>query len=816
MSIISGLAVTGSGAAGGYEIERSLRLRSSASAFLSRTPGSASDRRTWTFSFWMKRGSLGVESEILNCYNASLNRTAYLRWNTDNTLTYFDYDAGGGTFINRITTTQVFRDPSAWYHIVLTYDTSNATSSERLRFYVNGQRVTSLSIASYPSLNYEGVINTTSAVVIGKYAPGSSGYFDGYITEVNFINAQALTPSDFGEYNATTGVWQPIEYAGTYGTNGFYLNFSDNASTTTLGDDLSGNGNDWTTNNISLTAGATYDSMIDTPTPYADGGNGRGNYCVLNSISQTSTTTTISGGNLNAVLPASLATGQGIGTIGVTSGKWYWETTYTASTGNFLYVGVGEPSSGAPRWLVRGADGELFGPTAPGSATAIRFASGDVIGIALDADNSKWYIRVNGTWQLSGDPIAGTGFVHNNLSGVLAPRFSNATGSGSQTISANFGQRPFAYTPPTGFKALNTQNLPESTVVDGSQYFDVSLWTGDGTSPRSITNTGGIQPDFVWGKIRSQADNHQLFDSVRGVGYGLTSNNTNAEVLNNASGYVSAFSENGFTVTAGSSNNEYWNTTGKTYVAWQWKANGAGVSNTDGSITSTVSANPTAGFSIVTYTGVATDNTNFTVGHGLGVKPAMIIIKNRDWAASSKAWPVFHQAISTGGVFLDSTDISEAQNFDYFWGAQPNSTTFSIRSDSTVSAANRYRTNGQTDGYVAYCFSEVAGYSAFGSYTGNGSADGPFVFCGFRPAFILLKRTDSTGNWSMYDNERSTYNASTRVLYPNLSNAEDASTDHFDWLSNGFKMKSTNQNTNGGTFIYMAFAEHPFKNTLAV
>jgi hypothetical protein len=203
----------------------SVRFRSSNSAYLTRTPTVTGSRTTWTYSAWVKVGTLGLQSELLNCYYSSDNKAAYFRWNSDNTLTYFDYNSSGGIFINQITTTQVLRDPAAWYHLVMVYDTSNATSSDRLRLYINGVRVTSFSTANYPSSSYAGTINTTSATTISKYSAGASGYFDGEMTEINFVDGQALTPNSFGTFNSY-GVWQPITYGGSYGTNGFYLPFN--------------------------------------------------------------------------------------------------------------------------------------------------------------------------------------------------------------------------------------------------------------------------------------------------------------------------------------------------------------------------------------------------------------------------------------------------------------------------------------------------------------------------------------------------------------------------------------------------------------
>jgi len=331
---------------------------------------------------------------------------------------------------------------------------------------------------------------------------------------------------------------------------------------------------------------------------------------------------------------------------------------------------------------------------------------------------------------------------------------------------------------------------------------NVVTYTGNGTaSARSITGVG-FQPDWVWGKGRSVASQHNLFDAVRGVGNRLISNGTGAESLNNSFGYLSSFDSDGFSTSAGSTNNENWNETSATYVAWNWKANGAGSANTAGSITSTVSASTTAGFSIVTYTGNGTGGA--TVGHGLGVTPSMVIVKKRSGVAD---WPVQHISLGpNASLRLNGTDATA--NEPWWNSTAPSSTVFTLGTSNTINQS------GET--FVAYCFAPIAGYSAFGSYTGNGSTDGPFIYTGFRPRFVLIKCSSGSGaGWFMYDTARSTYNLAAVWLRANESLAEGgSSTDNpIDILSNGFKLRYNNTATNqsGETFIYMAFAETPLK-----
>ena len=429
-----------------------------------------------------------------------------------------------------------------------------------------------------------------------------------------------------------------------------------------------------------------------------------------------------------------------------------------------------------------------------------------------------------GATYTSGDVI---GFAHNTLAGTVAV-YKNGTLQGTATglpatiklypgcltgagtvFNANFGQRPFAYTPPTGFNALNTYNLPTPTIANGAQYMAATLYTGNGTSQAvsNAVNGQSFQPDFVWVKGRSVATNHILVDSVRGVTKDLQSNTTAAEAT---VGDVSALNSNGFTAQYVSGET---NANGSTYVGWNWKAgNSSGSSNTNGSITSTVSANTTAGFSIVTYTG--TGASNATVGHGLGVAPSMVIVKARG-AATDGNWRVKTTSLSSNyNLALNTTDaqFNVASSTNGGIGDLSSSTTFTL-ANGTI---NNNNVNQNTIAYVAYCWAAVAGYSAFGSYTGNGSTDGPFIYLGFRPRWWLVKRTDTVESWNILDSSRDPYNQAGINLYPNLTNAE-SSNDLADLVSNGVKLRNTwtGANTNGGTYIYAAFAENPFNTARA-
>jgi hypothetical protein len=328
-----------------------------------------------------------------------------------------------------------------------------------------------------------------------------------------------------------------------------------------------------------------------------------------------------------------------------------------------------------------------------------------------------------------------------------------------------------------------------------------SLYTGNNTG-QAITNTVNgvsLQPDFLWIKVRSNTYGNSLADSVRGVSASLESNSTAAEVTNSE---LTSFNSNGFTL--GATGSLARNVSGQTYVAWQWKAGGTAITNTSGSITSSVSAGTTQGVSVVTYTGTGA---NATIGHGLGVAPKMIIAKSRGTAGTN--WGVWHTSLTSYAYYLLLNSTAAQATAATTLQALPTSTVVSVGSSSIFNDSSTM---------VMYCFAEVAGYSKFGSYTGNGSADGPFVYLGFRPRFVMIKRTDSTGNWQIIDTSRSTYNEAVATLYPNLTNAEDLTNTKLDALSNGFKIRgtpSTDFNTNGSTYIYACFAELPFKNSNA-
>ena len=804
---------------GGYQISRSVRLRSSASAYLNRTAGSAAtDGTKWTISCWAKRGILDSGASLLyTLMSAEPAATTYLSFYQDKI--YFQINDGGAGRV--LQTTQVFRDPSAWYHCVFVWDRGAATASQKMRLYINGTEVTSFSTDNRSLISGSaspGILTQSVSNTIGRRAGASGDYYDGYITEFNAIDGQALTPSSFGETDPITGSWVAKKYTGTYGTNGFYLNFSDNsaATSTTIGKDSSGNGNNWTPNNISVTAGTTYDSMLDVPSGngYADGGNGRGNYATLNPVASVTTPPTFTNGNLEVTGPSS-GVGATVSTFGGTSGKFYVEVTVTRASDR-LDLGIAGSLTASTFMTSTNYLGTDTNTIGYGTSTGVirkdnannqtglaTCTTGDVVGMAIDMDSGTIQFYKNNSTV--GTAVSFTPSAYGSF--LIAQTTSFNTSKGTY----NFGQRPFTYTPPTGFKALNTTNLPDPTVKKGSSYFDVVAYSGNGSSPRNVVTNLAFQPDFAWLKCRNAAYNHTLFDSVRGAGStkGLSSNVTDAEGLGGSAsatsqyGYVSAFNSDGIQVTTGSIDDLYVNDSSATYVAWNWKANGAGVSNTDGSITSTVSANPTAGFSIVSYAGNSASNQ--TIGHGLTSAPKMVVHKNR---TNANDWVVDVGNITgTAGNALRWNNTSSITNNVAILPNKPTSSVFYVSTDS-----GEFNVTGRN--YIAYCFADVEGYSKFGSYTGNGSADGPFVFLGFRPKYVLIKQSSTSGtDWIVYDSTRNPYNLTNLLLSPNSSAAEatSAGSNTLDLLSNGFKLRSASTGSNGGTMIYAAFAESPFK-----
>jgi len=809
-------------AAAAEGISRSLRFNSSDSGFLSRTPASAGNRKTWTWAGWVKRSALASSYT-----NTHLFGTGATSGSPVQLAIYFQADTlqveqyqGSGTNYFYIRTSAVFRDLSAWYHVVVAWDTTQGTDSNRIKIYVNGVLQTQLLVTQYPTQNFDGQINAAVEHRIGAWANGF--YFSGYLADVHFIDGQALDPSSFGEFD-TNGVWQPIAYTGSYGTNGFHLPFSDNSTAAALGTDTSGNSNTWTVNNISVTAGAGNDSLVDSPTNGTQtdtgaGGEVVGNYATLNPLDRSSSLPTLSNGNLDIKTSTRTAQNESCrGTVGVSAGKWYFECAVTpvyAASFQAGEVGIKAVGTSLANRASDASDAFCFGVGGNGSTwykrnnssltnlTTSGATTGTVLSVAFDLDAGKVWVAKDGVWENSGNPASGTNAQFTSIASgtyaVVVTPYSNDA-SNYTDFSLNAGQRPFAYTAPSGFKALCTTNLPEPTIADGSTAMDVALYTGNG-STQTISGLN-FSPDFIWFKARSSALSHQIFDQIRGVTKVLFSDSTAGE--GTETDRLTAFNSDGFTLGTDAAGRV--NGSGTTYVAWTWDAGSSTVSNTDGSITSSVRANASAGFSIVSYTGTGS---LATIGHGLNAAPELILVKSR---TNAENWAVYSKAAGAANRLILNLTVSAASGNEYWNSTDPTSSVFTV---NTVGQAN-----GSGQNYVAYCFAPVDGYSSFGSYTGNGSTDGTFVYTGFRPRWIMIKNSSaSSDSWVMHDTARNTYNVVDALLMPNQSTQETTSTNyHHDILSNGFKLRTalSAYNSSGATYIYAAFAEHPFATSRA-
>jgi hypothetical protein len=660
---------------------------------------------------------------------------------------------------------------------------------------------------------------------------------------------------------ATSAQWNHIAFVRKNGVGTIYLNgvsvgintvYTNSIQNTTL---YVGSDQGWTNTSSKMyiqdlrvyKSVAKYTGGFDVPRPYTPVGiatwrqvpdTTANNFATLNKLfNSASGNVVLADGNLTYTGSQTPSYGLSQSTIGVSTSKWYWEFRI-GSTGPSLGVGVIRPgisTSAYPGYtpetsFVSGVDGGIgfyhniantiyywdgLSPTYPTtvSYTLPACTTGDIVSIALDltgGNNSKIYFAKNGTWGASGDPATGTNPVGLALSGTYLPAVSIG-GAGASTGSINFGQNStfsgnttagtftdtngkglFKYQPPSGFLALCEDNLPTPVISDPGKYFKTVLYTGDGASGRSIVGVG-FTPDLVWIKSRTVGRDHRLQDSVRGFTNVLSSDLTSAEY---GTGDVSSTNNDGFSLLA----RDNQNVSGENYVAWCWRA-GAGTTstNTNGSITSVVSVNQDAGFSIVSYPGNGTDPS--TIGHGLGKAPGLIIVKGRDNAFN---WAIYHKSTTASNfLYLNSTSAAFASSA--MWNTNPTSSVFSV--------GNQTQNNSSTIRYIAYCWAEIEGFSKFGSFVGNGSADGPFCWTGFTPAFVLIKRaTGGAGNWAIFDNSRDSTNPVFGYLVAESSAVEERGTAVIDFTSNGFKIRNswTTINSSGDTIIFAAFAQSPF------
>ena len=786
-----------------YEIENSFRLDSSSNHNLSRTPASAGNRQTWTLSFWWKRAKILNGQALFGWGNTNQNTVFAIATYAGNS-TWDIYDYNNGTDRMAVSWSNKVRDPAAWYHIVLRIDTTQATASNRVRLYINGEAADSSGgRSSYPSQNLSLFANNNTTAYVGRDPYNTNG--EGYYADVNFIDGQSLDPTSFAE--TKSGVWVPKEYTGSYGTNGYFLKFQNSAA---LGTDSSGNSNNFTVYNAS-----SIDQMPDTPT---------NNFNTFSSVVRFNSGS-LSEGSLKSSSVVGGASNQGpCSTYNVKSGKWYFEFRITGgSEPRSIYAGAAvarvDNSLRPGRYVAAVYDGGIYNINGSLHQGGLALpATNDVFGFATDMDNSTCQVYRNGSTygtqlDFSGSSLADTGFMgfmHNHGSSstnstVVVNYGQDSTFAGATTAGGNAddnGYGDFKYAPPSGFLAMCSQNLPDPAIdpLDDdtpADYFNTVLYTGANPNAAQSVTGVGFQPDFLWIKSRVTGYGHALQDVVRGATGRLQSDTTGSESV--SSTYVSSFDSDGFSLGVDYGQNA----PSEPYAAWNWKAGGTGVSNTDGSITSTVSVGATSQqnwFSVSKYTGTGS---SMTWGHGLGVKPDLFIVKKTNSADEWIVYPLGVTGNLTQYLKLHST------------AGYTSDSVLETANSSVLGFGSSGARNGSGDDYICYSFANAEGLCKVGSYTGNGSSNGTFVYTGHKPSFVMVKRTDSGGEWVMWDNRRSGFNVDNDFLYANDSRAEYNGSTYvrLDLTSNGFKMRDNSADTNGSgaTYIYLAIAEQPFK-----
>ena len=756
----------------------------------------------YTIECWFNTASSTSDNGIIsNKYNnSSFNGNFSLRLNdggNSNDIAFRPYNgtvAEGGLVTSG---TGAWSD-NTWTHVAVV---RSGSGTGNVKMYIGGSLAgTSAGASSSTILGNAGDLN------IGRQESASAGtnYLNGYMDEIRISSSARYA-----------GTFTPSATAFTADANTLLLIHSEwNGG---LGADSSGNKNDFALTNITAS-----DQVLDSPT---------NNFCTMNSVGSfrnPDSGGTLSEGNLK------LFTGTGTGaytdsygTFSFSSGKWYFEAVIVDKSAG-MYFGITDPSvigkanSIYPQnqvstiaWNPTESSGFIRIDNSDTTYSA-NTSAGAILGIAIDMDNDTIRGSINGTNYANVD-ISGSAVG----SGVRVPFFCAFGQSGGDTGSQiiNFGQDSsfagqktaqgnqdgnkkgdFYYAPPSGFLALCTDNLPDPTIADPTAHFITNIWTGSGADNRTITS--GFDPGLSWIKRRNGTNWHSLSDSVRAANPMpvLYSNDTSAEATDaNALAFVS----NGYTV----DDNNYYNASAGTYVGWTWKAGGAASANTDGTINSSVSANTTAGFSIVTFTGNQTSGA--TVGHGLSQAPEMVIVKGRSFADS---WGIYHfpSMGNTHGVLLNSS-VAKIDSATYWNDTTAGASVFTLGNDTMINKT------GQT--MLAYCFHSVDGFSKVGSYEGNANANGPFVYTGFKPAVVIAKCADAVSSWDIVDNKRDPDNGVTQRLTPNGTAVEEtANPPVVDFLSNGFKVRTTSgsyNNATSDTQLYIAFAETPFKTANA-
>jgi hypothetical protein len=739
-----------------YKINQSCRFNDDDSAYLTWTPGVDADndyKSTW--SFWVKRCNLGILTLLL-CGYASAGTNTSIYFDVNDKLKFHQEDA---TAVDEVISNQVFRDVGSWYHIVIHNDYKNGTAANRVKVWVNGELITWVG-ADYPgTTDILRWLRNGVSTSIGRTPEGGTTA-DCYISELHAIDGLLIPATDFGKFK--NGIWIPKEYTSSYGTNGFYLDFADSAD---LGNDVSGNNNDFTSSGLT-----SDDQVLDSPT---------NNYATLNNIDPLALGVAAEGNLQKQTTGASVVpTNFVMSTMMIPkTGKWYCEVIYVANYSSRACYGV--CNSFRDKYdFIFASNGNHYNEStnvAYGNTWTV-----EQIGIAVDMDNETLTLYISNVSQ---------GVI--DISGRYGDEdlfFAFGDGSGSYYITflANFGQLGFTYTPPTGYKALCSNNLPTLSIKDSSTGFDVVLYEGNSTE-RNIIDLS-FPPDLIWTKNRDTAYFHVIQDSVRGFTTDKKISSSEAYAENHANlddqyGYISAVSSTGYTISKDGTGSQDWgqmNISSENYVAWCFRMGSK------------------YGFDIQSYTGTGVAHAE---NRNLGGTPELMDVKNLD---SAYQWLVYHH--HAGNKTDPETDYGSLNNTAAWadlatpWNdTAPTSTQFTV---GTSVASNE-----NTKNHVAYLWRSIEGFSKVFSYTGNANVDGPFVYCGFRPAFVLYKNAHAAYDWGIFDTERSVYNVVNKRLIPNTYGVEDTIAGiEMDILSNGFKIRGTHANINGSGNVLVGIA----------
>ena len=796
-----------------HQIANSVRMSDSGNSTLKITAGTPTSSKTFTYSWWWKRWDVtSTATQSTNVFTAGTSGAAYSFWTfTNGSTPQANFNFTGGNFVDsRLTTNMLFRDPSAWYHCVLRFDSTQAASANRVRLYVNGVEPTYSSATVQTDLAQDEDVSFINESGVLQGWGGLSGKgttaegCDVYMAEIVFNDGQSYGPDSYGE--TKNGVWIPKDPSGlTFGNNGYWLKFT-NASD--LGEDFSGNNNDFTAANL-----ATHDQMLDSPTFGSDSGGG--NFCTLNPLNAYSVSeSNLAEGNLHGEGGSSgNATGGNWRNLYATfeiphSGSYYWEyipsnTTYSSGGIQTMAARLQGNSHNTDFSFFQTGEYRYNGS---GEADTSGISANDIVGVHVNDGEIKVYVNNSLDHTFTQQFVAGSHYFPTQIGSAIGywnfgsdSSFAGQKTSGSAGAADSNGYGDFYYSPKglalcSGNLATPAADPAGDDAGDGGggpqNYFKALAYAGGTTG-----HVTGFQPDLVWTKRYTAAQSNAVWDSSRGITKVLNTDASNAEATSSG---LTAFNSDGYDM------GTYYNQSGDSYVSWSWKANGGTTTTNDasatgiGTIDSAYQVDTTTGFSIVTYTGTGSSG---TLAHGLGAVPKFMIVKAR--SASGTTWAVYAGAAGNGFLEIDNAAAYNSGTWA-FDNTDPTSSVFTVNSGLSGSGTT----------YVAYLFIEKEGFSRFGSYEGNGNADGTFVYCGFRPAFIMTKSLDSTSDWSIFDIKREGYNVDNDELHANDGDAEGTS-DMIDIYSNGFKSRIATDPNVAETYVFMAMADNPFKYATA-